>query len=173
MIEDADNHCWYVASCKPRQEAVAEENLLRQGFHVYLPRIKIARRRRGQWLDGIEVLFPRYIFIRIDPLLRSTASVRSTRGVVGLVRFGGQPAVVPDAVVDALLQRADTNSGLHEDIRPLFNAGDPIKLVDGPLAGMEGVFTEQDSDKRVIVLLELLGKAHKVQLSRDWIARAA
>ena len=62
---------------------------------------------------------------------------------------------------------------MHEDKRPLFNAGDAVKLVDGPLAGMEAVFTEQDGDKRVIVLLELLGKANKVTVSRDWIARAA
>lgn len=164
---------WYAVCCKPRQEAIAEENLLRQGFHVYLPRIRIRQRRRGQWLDAVEVLFPRYIFIRIDPMQRSTAPVRSTRGVVGLVRFGGQPAVVPDAVMDALLQREDAASGLHLDNRPLFSAGEAVKFVDGPLAGMEGVFTQQDGDKRVIVLLELLGKANKVRVSRDWIARAA
>ena len=164
---------WYAACSKPRQEAVAEENLLRQSFHVYLPRIRIRQRRRGQWIDAVEVLFPRYLFIRLDPLRRSTATVRSTRGVVGLVRFGGQPVVVPDAVMDALLQREDAASGLHQDNRPLFSAGEAIKLVDGPLAGMEGVFTQQDGDKRVIVLLELLGKANKVSMSRDWIARAA
>ena len=164
---------WYAVCCKPRQETVAELNLLRQGFQVYLPRIRIRQRRRGHWLDAVEVLFPRYIFIRIDPMLRSTATVRSTRGVVGLVRFGGEPAVVPDAVMDALRQREDVASGLHQDRRPLFNAGEAIRLVDGPLAGMEGVFTQQDGDKRVIVLLELLGKANRVTVSRDWIARAA
>lgn len=172
-METAGIERWYAVCCKPRHEAVAEENLLRQGFHVHLPRIRIRLRRRGQWIDAIEVLFPRYIFIRIDPERRSTATIRSTRGVVGLVRFGGQPAVVPDAVMDALRQREDAESGLHEDKRPLFNEGEMVKLVDGPLAGMEGVFTQKDGDKRVIVLLELLGKANKVTVSRDWIARAA
>jgi transcriptional antiterminator RfaH len=172
-MEHAGSERWYAVCCKPRQEAVAEENLLRQGFNVYLPRIRMRQRRRGQWLDAVEVLFPRYIFIRVDPLRRSTATIRSTRGVVGLVRFGGQPAVVPDAVMEALKQREDAASGLHEDKRPPFSAGEAIKLVDGPLAGMEGVFTQKDGDKRVIVLLELLGKANKVTVSRDWIARAA
>jgi transcriptional antiterminator RfaH len=172
-MENEGARCWYAVCCKPRQEAVAEENLLRQGFHVYLPRIRIRQRRRGQWTDAVEVLFPRYIFIRIDPLRRSTATVRSTRGVVGLVRFGGRPAVVPDAVMAALSQREDAASGLHQDNRPLFSSGEQVKLVDGPLTGMEGVFTQQDGDKRVIVLLELLGKANKVSVSRDWIARAA
>lgn len=172
-MENASADRWYAVCCKPRQEAVAEENLLRQGFRVHLPRIRIRQRRRRQWIDAIEVLFPRYIFIRVDPLQRSMATVRSTRGVVGLVRFGGQPAVVPDAVMEALRQREDADSGLHQDNRPLFSAGEAIKLVDGPLSGMEGVFTQQDGDKRVIILLELLGKANKVTVSRDWIARAA
>ena len=112
-MEPAGIERWYAVCCKPRQEAVAEENLLRQGFQVYLPRIRMRQRRRGQWIDAVEVLFPRYIFIRVDTLRRSTAAVRSTRGAVGLVRFGGQPAVVPDAVMDALRQREDAASGLH------------------------------------------------------------
>ena len=164
---------WYAVCCKPRQETVAEENLLRQGFQVYLPRIRIRHRRRGQWLDAVEPLFPRYVFICVDPKQRSMAPVRSTRGAVGMVRFGGQPAVVPDVVIDALRQREDSASGLHEDKRALFSAGEAVKFVDGPLAGMEGVFTEQDGEKRVIVLLELLGKANKVKVDRDWIERAA
>ena len=165
--------CWYGVCCKPRQEAVAEENLQRQGFHVYLPRIRITQRRRGQWVEVVEALFPRYLFIRIDPFRRSAAPVRSTRGVVGLVRFGREPAVVPDEVIDALLKREDSASGLHQDNRPLFCAGDPVKLVDGPLAGMEGVVAQEDGDKRVSVLLELLGKTNKIRVSRDSVARAA
>ncbi|MCI0507213.1 MAG: transcription/translation regulatory transformer protein RfaH, partial [Gammaproteobacteria bacterium] len=31
---------WYTVHTKPRQEAIAEENLLRQGFTVYLPRMQ-------------------------------------------------------------------------------------------------------------------------------------
>ena len=165
--------CWYAVCCKPRQEAVAEANLLRQDFHVYLPRIRIRRRRRGQWIDAVEVLFPRYLFLRIDPLRCNMAPVRSTRGVVGLVRFGGQPAVVPDEVMAALLQHEDPASGLHQDRRPQFCAGETITIIEGPFAGMAAVFGEQDGEMRVIVLLELLGKINKVKVARDWVARAA
>ena len=172
-MDDATAARWYAVCCKPRQEAVAEENLLRQGFHVYLPRIRIRHRRRGQWLEVVEALFPRYVFVRIDTQLRSTAPVRSTRGALGLVRFGGLPAVVPDEVIEALLQREDAASGMHQEERPQFSAGEQIKIVDGPLAGMEGVFDQQDGEKRVIILLELLGQANKIKVDRDWIAKAA
>lgn len=169
---DVKEH-WYAVCCKPRQEAVAEENLLRQGYRVYLPRIQNTRRRLGQWVDVVEPLFPRYLFIRVDPTLRSTAPVRSTRGAVGLVRFGGQPAVVPEGVIDSLVQRETPDSGLHQDNRPLFCAGEPVRLAQGPLADMEGIFVEEDGEKRVTVLLELLGKANKVRVNRDWVVQAA
>lgn len=169
---DVEEH-WYAVCCKPRQEAIAEENLLRQGYRVYLPRIRNTHHRRGQWMDVIEPLFPRYLFIWVDPALRSTAPVRSTRGAVGLVRFGGQPAVVPQEVIDAIVQREAPDSGLHQDDRPLFCTGEPVRLEKGPLAGMEGIFVEENSDKRVIVLLELLGKANKIRVNRDWVVQAA
>lgn len=164
---------WYAVCCKPRQEAVAEENLLRQGYRTYLPRTRNARHRRGQWIDVIEPLFPRYLFIRIDPALHSTASVHSTRGAVGLVRFGGQPTVVPEQVIETIRRREDTSTGLHHVNHPLFCAGEAIRLAEGPLAGMEGVFAEEDGEKRVIVLLELLGKANKIRVDRNWVAPAA
>jgi len=165
--------CWYGVWCKPRQEAVAEENLYRQGFHVYLPRILSRQRRRGRWAEVDEALFPRYAFIRVNPLLCSTATVRSTRGAIGLVKFGTEPAIVPDRVIEMLFQREDPESGYCEDSRALFRAGDPVKLIEGPLTGMQGVFAEQDGEKRVAILLELLGKTNRISVSRDSVTRAA
>ena len=171
MIGRTGTDCWYCVFCKPRQEAVAEENLQRQGFHVYLPRIRIRHRRGGRWVSAVEALFPRYLFIRIDPLRRSTATVHSTRGVASLVRFGPGPAVVPDAVMDALLRHEDPVSGLHKGSS--ICVGDPVKLVDGPLAGVQGILAEEEGDKRVTVLLELLGKTNKISVTRDWISSVA
>jgi transcriptional antiterminator RfaH len=163
---------WFAVCCKPREEAIAQENLERQGFRVYLPRICIQRRRRGKWVEVVEALFPRYVFIRVNPMERSTAPVRSTRGAVGLVRFGGQPAVIADEEMEALFRRENAQAGLHQDERPLFKAGQAVRLVDGPLAGMEGVFAEEDGDKRVAVLLQFLGKDNKMTVNRDWVIQA-
>ena len=61
----------------------------------------------------------------------------------------------------------------NQENRIPLSAGDRVKLVDGPFAGMEAVFAEKDGEKRVIVLLELLGKTNQVRVARDWVARAA
>jgi transcriptional antiterminator RfaH len=164
---------WYVVCCKPRQESIAKEHLQRQGFEVYLPRISARQRQRNRWVDSIQVLFPRYLFIRADRRRQSTASVRSTRGAVGLVRFGVEPAVVPDQVIEAIIAREDAATGLHIKACPEFRVGEKVTMLEGPFAGLDGVFAREDGVERAILLIELLGKASRVRVSRDWIVRAA
>jgi transcriptional antiterminator RfaH len=164
---------WYVVCCKPRQESIAKENLQRQGFEVYLPRISTRQRKRNRWVDSIQMLFPRYLFIRADRRRQSTAAIRSTRGAVGLVRFGLEPAVVPDQVIDAIVAREDLETGLHVSTCREFQAGERVTMLEGPFAGLEGVFAREDGVERAILLVELLGKASRVRVNRDWILRAS
>ncbi len=42
------NAPWYAVFCKPRGEATAEANLLRQGYNIYLPRLVSERRKAGK-----------------------------------------------------------------------------------------------------------------------------
>jgi transcriptional antiterminator RfaH len=175
-----DNHksseggrVWHVVNCKPRQEAVAEEHLRRQNFEVYLPRIAMRQRRNGAWREGVQALFPRYIFVRVDRFQQNTAPIRSTRGAVGLVRFGGEPAVMPDAVLAAIHAREMAGTGLHADPARRFQSGERISVIEGPLAGLEGIYASDDGAQRAVILMELLGKTNRVRVSRDWIARAA
>jgi len=99
---------WYAIHTKPRQEEHAAVHLRRQEFEIYLPRIKQARRFRQRWRDMIEPLFPRYLFIRLDLGNDNVAPIRSTRGVSKLVSFNGLPATVPEPLIDALIESADS-----------------------------------------------------------------
>ena len=161
---------WYAALCKPRQEMVAEANLANQGYAVYLPRLKDKHRRGGRWVDTVEPLFPRYLFVAAGLESQSLAPIRSTRGVSALVRFGGQPATVADYLIEALRKREDPATGLHGCTRPLFAPGAHIKLLEGPLAGLEGMFAAETGDERVVVLMELLGRLNRFEVSRNCVA---
>ena len=50
---------WLLAYTKPRQEALAEENLRRQGFEVLCPQLRVQKLRRRKWTWVEEPLFPR------------------------------------------------------------------------------------------------------------------
>ena len=162
---------WYAVLCKPRREALAETNLANQGYRVYLPRLATQCRRDGKWIDTVEPLFPRYLFLAPGNEHQGLAPVRSTLGVSGLVRFGGQPATIPEAVVESLRGRQDPDTGACAR-RSLFKSGAPIQFCAGPFTGLDGVFEIEAGQDRVYVLLEFLGKLNKVKVCRDWLVPA-
>ena len=88
-------HAWYLVHAKPRQEDTALANLARQGFEAFLPRMRRQVRHAGRWRERVEALFPRYLFVSLDPETHDWAPIRSTVGVSSLVRFGDEPARVP------------------------------------------------------------------------------
>lgn len=168
------NPVWHVVICKPRQEFIALDNLRRQGFHTYLPRIQVRRRLQGRWMSSVQPLFPRYLFVSVEQGVQNTAVIRSTHGAVGLLRFGSEPARVPEKIIDALVAREDPSTGLIiENPAEQYQSGDRVKMLDGALAGIEGIFASMSGDDRVVVLIELLGKTNQVCVMRDAIALAA
>ena len=78
---------WYLLYAKPRQEKIAVENLQRQNYAVYFPQVSMWRTRRGVRQKVVEPLFPRYLFIHLDSHTDNWAPIRSTLGVMSLVRF--------------------------------------------------------------------------------------
>jgi transcriptional antiterminator RfaH len=162
---------WHAVLCKPRREALAESNLVNQGYRVYLPRLATQRRRDGKWVDSVEPLFPRYLFLAAGNKHQGLAPVRSTLGVSALVRFGGQPASIPETVVESLRARQDPDTGACAR-RSLFKPGAPVEFRAGPFTGLDGVFDIDAGEDRVYVLLEFLGKLNKVKVCRDWLVPA-
>lgn len=154
---------WYVVHTKRAAEAVAEANLIRQGYEVYLPLLARMARHRGRRREEIVALFPRYLFVAVHEASQSLAPVRSTVGVSNVVRFGQQYAAIPAAVIAYLRDREDAESGLHRLCSPAMPApGTCVTLLDGPFGGLQGIFTRESGPDRVIVLLNLLGTETRV-----------
>ena len=160
---------WYVVQTKPRQEAMAAEQIANQAFEIYLPRISMKKRRRGKWQEVIEPLFPRYLFMRFDPESDNVAPIRSTKGITGLVKFGPHLAPVSDALIDSIRQEEDTEAGCHLPDQAIFKRGDRVEIMEGPFAGLQGLFQESSGEQRVIILLELLGRANSIVVAQDRI----
>lgn len=163
---------WFLVFTKPAGEALAQENLLRQGYRVYYPRLLRPIFHRGKWIERIVSLFPRYLFIQVDPLEQSLSPVRSTQGVASIVRFGPEATVVPNAIVSDLLRRADPLSGLHRLARvpEALKAGSPVNIIAGAFEGLNGIFEREVGEERVVVLLKLLGQCTPVRLPSQYIA---
>ena len=164
---------WHAVFCKPHKEEVAAANLENQGYEVYLPRLVVLRRRGGRWMEIIEPLFPRYLFMTTGQSEKNLAPIRSTLGVRDFVRIHGVPAIVPGNVITGLRGRADPASGLHRIISSPFRAGTRVRFTTGALTNLEGIFEMECADARVIVLLQLLGKTSRVTVDRNCLAVAS
>lgn len=165
MRSDNITRSWYLIYSKPREEELASENLTRQGYTIYLPKIISSRRRRERYVDVIEPMFSRYLFIHLDTENDNWAPIRSTLGVSSIVRFGGSPAVVPDELIEYL--KSNCNEAGLQRIEPrTFRRGDEIRIVDGVMSGLNGIFEKQTSHERAIVLLDIAGKYTQVSINR-------
>jgi transcriptional antiterminator RfaH len=162
---------WFVVHTKPRQESVAQAQLERQGYPVYLPRLSLPRLRRGRWAEAIEPLFPRYLFVRVEVGEQALAPIRSTRGVAAVLKFGNQYAEVPAGLVDSLRTRAN-EAGLHVLQDSSLRKGDRLHIIAGPFEGFEAVFECERGADRSRVLLDVLGAATSVTLPTGFIVPA-
>lgn len=148
---------WYLVYTKPRQEHVAKANLGRQGYETYLPLMRELRRRQGRRVPVVGPMFPRYLFIHLDTLTDNWGPIRSTLGVVSLVRFGHRPACAPDDLIAFLHAREDTE-GIQILPPDTYRTGSRVRVLTGGFAGYEGIFLARTSRDRVVILLDLLGK---------------
>jgi transcriptional antiterminator RfaH len=149
---------WYAVHSRPKQEIRAFENLQNQGFQAWLPMITIEKLRRGRLTEVSEPMFSRYLFIRLDTEHTNWAPIRSTLGVSRLVSFGNRPAPIADNLIQALQQMPDRAS------ERLLQPGQTVRMIDGPLKGLEAVYQQADGELRAMVLVDLMSKQHSVMV---------
>jgi len=168
----AMNTSWRAIYCKPREERRAWLHLINQDYQAFLPQVRSRRRRRGRDRVLVEPMFPRYLFIALADYRHDWGPIRSTRGVVGLVRFGDQVPVVPDALISALRERQDEQGAVDLTRCQRLEADDPVEITAGPFAGYRGVFEARTGEQRAIILLEILNHERRIQIPTRDIRRA-
>lgn len=142
---------WYVAKVKYGQDAIAEVELVKQGFYPWFPRL----------LNG-ELLFPGYALIAIDLNEQHWKPINSTNGIERLLPIKSErPLPLPDAFVPELQAFLATEpsplsegTGLFEQ---RYTVGDNVLIASGPLAGKTGKY-QRKKKGAVEVLLSCLGR---------------
>ncbi|PIW26404.1 MAG: transcriptional activator RfaH [Rhodospirillales bacterium CG15_BIG_FIL_POST_REV_8_21_14_020_66_15] len=153
---------WYVVYTQPHKEQVALRNLAKQGFDAYLPRYQKQCRHARRIYTVMTPLFPRYLFVRLDPETQRWRSINGTIGVSYLLSEGPDPIAIPNDVVDAIHGRE--REGIVQIAPPEFVKGQKLCITDGPFAELEGLFECVDDEQRVVLLLEFMGRVVRTRL---------
>lgn len=161
---------WYVVHTKTRRELTALDHLRRQGFSAYLPQYRASRRHARRVEQVARPLFPRYLFVALDPEGAPWRAVNSTVGVSHVVCHGERPTPVPAGVVETIRAREDAAGMILLDATPELQPGDTVRIQDGPLGDLTGVFESRSDEERVTVLLTLMGRQVRVRVPAETVA---
>lgn len=147
---------WYVLHTKSRFENKVLDRLNQKGAEVFLPRHLVLSRRRDRRKMIWVPLFPGYLFVRTPPTPAAHVAVLKTAGAVRLIGNNSEPIPVADATVDSLRILSEARQPLVTGTR--FRRGQPVIVMNGPLAGVRGEFVRYRNNARVVVRLSLLGQ---------------
>jgi transcription antitermination factor NusG len=154
---------WYVLNVRPQHEFAVGAALAERSIEKLVPAY-VTRRR---WSDRVKTvtlpLFANYVFCRFSPAERG--AVVRTPGVRSLLSFAGCPAAVSDAEI-AAIQRM-VGSGVAVEPWPFLRVGERVRVLEGPLRGLEGLLASAVDKPRVVVTIELLRRSIAVEVDRE------
>ena len=149
---------WFVGCVRSCQEKNVAEALRRRSVEHYLP----VRREVHRWSDRRKVVeclvLPRYVFIRCSEAERKALLAAESR-IMRFLSSEGVPSVVRDEEMEAFRMMVEKGSGaVRVSERPL-SAGDRVRVLSGPLAGLECELVEVGAGRCLAVRLGTFGTA--------------
>ena len=155
---------WFALHVNSKRETRIAEQLRMKGYDEFLPQYSELRRRPYGNREATLPLFPGYIFCRLN-LSERILPVLTTPGVIGMVGAGRTPISIDDSEIDAI--KAAVAFG-HIEPYPQLGVGQRVWMVEGPLAGYEGVIARVKNSWRLIISVSLLQRSIAVEIDRRW-----
>jgi len=160
---------WYALYTRHQHEKTVAQVLRRKGFEILLPLYESVRR----WKDRTKVLslplFTCYVFLKGG--LERRWEVLNTPGIYELLSTRGQPIAIPTAEIDAIQQVM--KSGLRLEPHRFLKIGELVRIKRGPLAGLQGLLVRQKNVYRLVISVEMLGRAAAVEVDSFLVERLA
>jgi len=151
---------WYALYTCPRHEKVVAQQIERRSFRCFLPLYRSVRRWKDRRKELELALFPGYVFVRMA--LENRLQVLQLPGVVRLVSFNGQPAVLPAQEIEALQGRL--SGVMRAEPHPYLRKGRRVRVRSGPMQGLEGILVRRKECCRVVFSIDLIMRSVAVEV---------
>ncbi|MBC8414199.1 UpxY family transcription antiterminator [bacterium] len=144
------NPAWYAVHVRSRHEFQINERFRLKGIESFLPTVD----RQSMWKDRKKIvtfpLFPGYLFVNTTKDSQNLLSVLKVKGVVRLIStLPGEPDPIPDEQITNLKLLVDNKEAL--DPYPYLTEGQRVRIIRGPMLGLEGILIEK-LDKHMLIL---------------------
>lgn len=153
------NRRWLAAYVKMHHEKRVRERLSELGIENFLP----VQTEVRQWSDRKkrveQVLIPMMIFVHIDTEEQRTVLTHPSVLRYLVLRGEHAPAEIPEEQMNRFRFMLDFSDQPVSFNTAGLQPGEKVKVIKGPLAGLEGEFVTVDGKSNVIVRISHLGCA--------------
>ena len=158
------DEAWYAVWLRSNYEHAVNQQLSAKGFQPFLPEVHTWSRRLGARRTIRTPMFPGYLFVRAALDKHRYIDLLKVQGVVRILEDGWTRLTpVPDVEIDAIQQIAASGMVVFPCAHLL--GGERVRVLDGPLTGVEGQFVfEKASKGRLVVSVDMLGRSIAVEL---------
>lgn len=160
----ADASAWYAVWLRSNYEHTVNQQLSAKGFQPFLPEVQTWSRRLGVRRAVRTPMFPGYLFVRAALDKHRYIDLLKVHGVVRVLEDGWTRLTpVPDTEIDAIQQIAAAGVTVFPCAH--LRGGERVRVLDGPLAGVEGLFVhDKPSAGRLVVSVDMLGRSIAVEM---------
>lgn len=159
---------WHVFYTKSRTEKKAYHELQKVGIEACLPLKEEIR----QWSDRkkkVETpLFKSYIFVKCREH-EIYEIIQNNPFTVTFIRFRSGPAVVRDEEMSYIQKIVESGLEVIAEGYDDLMEGDPVKVVGGPLKGLEGTLIERKNQEVFTVNIEAIKQSMKISLPKQYL----
>jgi transcription termination/antitermination protein NusG len=160
-LDSPDN--WYAVWTRSHSERLVFDQLTALGFSAFLPELGMWSKRQGHQHVVSVPMFPGYLFVRDRMEKEAYIEMLKVRGLVRILEQGWTRLTpIPEDEVSSVERLMQSGvpmfpHALHE--------GERVRVTDGPLKGVEGVFVKDRRDTgRLVVSIGLLGRGVAVEV---------
>jgi transcription antitermination factor NusG len=158
---------WNALHTRYQHERKVETLLNATGFETFLPTYNTVRQWKDRKRSISEPLFPGYLFIA--GVNERRLQVVSIPGVCAIVCVAGTPATIPTDEIEAI-RKCVSDPGKVEP-HPCLQGGDGVRVQSGPLSGVEGILVRKKDSCRLVVSVEILGRAAAVEIDAACVTK--
>lgn len=146
-------------------EQIALKGLEDKFGDILVPTEEVVEMRDGKKRKSERKFYPGYVLVQMEMDDETWHLVKSTPRVLGFI--GGtaeRPVPISEREAQIILQKIETGADKPRP-KTLFEAGEVVRVVDGPFADFNGVVEEVDYEKsRVKVAVLIFGRSTPVEL---------
>jgi transcription antitermination factor NusG len=152
---------WWAIYTRHQHEKVIAKALCGKGFEIFLPLYTALRRWKDRTKQISLPLFPSYVFVRGG--LDRRLDVLTTPGIHNILTQGDQVAIIPDDEVQAV--RKAVEGKFQVEPHPFLKCGERVRVVNGPLEGVEGILLRKKNLFRLVISVEMLAQSASLEIN--------